>query len=371
MRNKGFSVVGQWFNIPNTVILDSAALVVDNKNLDLRYVCRDQGVNYEHSVNMYSPFDFHRLPIDPNTVIEILGECRQEFFIHTLFASLNPDSEDQIIAWSNHFGLPTYMLSTETLLDNDYTGQYQPIQFLDATKDEIYLFKLTVRICELISHSTTTSGDALSILDDIVNALGENHDRETDDINTGIRQCENCFAVHSFAYNCPYCGFQYFAGISREVRIDNKHYTRNDLQSWLMEDWSGALQFLLYDILELHLKGISPHPQFHNQSLGIGWTFDNLLSALYFMIAIDFSAKCAPMLCQNPNCGNFFSPSRESSIYCSPECQNRAKQHRFRMRNNIRILRKEGMSDLDICFKLKINMSELLKLIDGGDTHAK
>lgn len=61
------------------------------------------------------------------------------------------------------------------------------------------------------------------------------------------------------------------------------------------------------------------------------WAAKDLLSAMYWMFALDMT-RIPPRQCANIACRRFFLPSRQKQEYCSPGCQAAQKSRRYRQR---------------------------------------
>lgn len=319
MSKKGFVPQGFWINLLAPII---------NEN----YICRerDQTNDLNFNIDTYNPFDYYHSAIDHNIVKKILVRTCQPFKIHVLFASLDPSDDSQIIRWCKYFGLPTYCIDTDELFSHYWGDQFQPVQSLEATKLQIKNYKLATHISALLTKSTTTLNDLLNIIDDVINLLGQDNEYGND-IHSDIAQCHNCYLFYAPLQHCPYCGTPTtWTHQIREVQIENKFFSKAALQELIAVDWHTPLQEILDKMINDNLIGISPIAQRENQFLNIRWNFDTLLSALYLMLAMDIAANHIPLPCQNPRCSNFFIPYCETASYCSPECQNRAKQQRHR-----------------------------------------
>lgn len=335
MSKRRFVPQGSWVNITETIINENSICFGQNSKLAT-----------------YQPFDYFFTSVDYHIVKEILIKTRQPFPIHVLFASLDPNDDSQLLRWCKHFGLPTY--SDIEVMINTYCGgcfKGEAIQYLEITRFELKKYKLAMQISALLATPKTSSDDILNIFDDIFDVLGEVREYGNDP-TLEFFTCDKCYSSCS-SQRCPYCG----ASISYlqqtiEIRIDNDFYSSDDLQNWVQEDLYSPMQLLLDQIINANLDGISPIVERANNSFDIRWKFDSLLSAFYLMLAMDIAATHIPILCQNPRCSNFFIPYCESASYCSPECQNRAKQQRHRKKV------KQKLDDSNVDQKQKNNLKE-------------
>jgi hypothetical protein len=71
------------------------------------------------------------------------------------------------------------------------------------------------------------------------------------------------------------------------------------------------------------------------------WRFNSLLSMIYLMVFLEWNKGLAMRRCANPLCGQYLMASREATRYCSDQCQNRAKQQRYKQRKKISIEKRQ------------------------------
>jgi len=326
---KGYVFNGLWYSVANLKIINGELLDEKPVPMNSDFLCHESILD----TNLYRPFDYYYSNIESDIVQDITGTGRTFFKLHTLFSSLNPNSNDQILKWCKHFGLPTYLIDTDSLFSEWYHGPYQAIGLLFHLKHQIQEFKIAARISELLATPTTKNIDAISITSDITCALAHNWGQETS-YEDDIAVCHQCYACHEPAPKCPYCGFIYPSPQTLiMVKIGTDLLDCNELETWIQEDWRNAFKDILETIFDTHLKGIHPYSSFDNQEMTIQWDFDTLLSALYFMLATDIAANRPPAICNNKLCGNIFTPTRDDHVYCDDICKNRAKQQRHRAKN--------------------------------------
>ena len=102
----------------------------------------------------------------------------------------------------------------------------------------------------------------------------------------------------------------------------------------LEDDPIGVAQYYLSNLIKFTTQSVHETIIFEkngSQNLPcISWEFSSLLSLLYKMLLLDWVQGYSVRKCANKNCNEHFVPSKESNIYCSEECKERAKAQRHR-----------------------------------------
>lgn len=306
MEKSQVKLKGEWLRIEDCSVINASELNIRFAGSGFKfkgeYICyKWEGNHYDAHLpaQWYQLFDYYYDPIDSEIVRDILGDCRQNFYIHTLFASLNPEDSNQVLRFCKYFGLPTYILPVDQL--EEYLGSgyrdFQVLQSLDRVKDEIELCKLTFTLNSLTNKSIADSDKILPVIQKIKDIQGHSKDQifiNGKEVNP-VSESEPALPVD----------------------------TGEDPDSF--EPYKVILE-----IINLNIRGISPILEQNDKKYYLNWQFGSLEEALYFMLSQDMSNRISPLLCENPHCGHFFIPSRESASYCSKTCQNRAKQQRYR-----------------------------------------
>lgn len=299
IQKNGFPVESTWVSIQNAVIQNDTIGFIDTPKAKL-----------------YDPFDYYYNPVPEEIISDILGTRNnlQNITLYTLFASLDPLNDEQILKWVYHFGIPiefnpyppnnpnsklfekNELLSGENFLycddgdEDQYSNNYRQLAYRFRIKNEIYSFKFVTKV---ISEQKKGNIPHFS----------------SNDSNTFTRTKSFLKTLHQ----------------SQELLLWGKRHLRM-LTSELLISSDGDISY----ILDEYLKNIYPSLVFKNGAFSFSWNFSTLLSALYFMLALDLVENKIPIECQNPLCRRFFIPNKTGAIYCSDTCQNRAKQQRHR-----------------------------------------
>lgn len=308
-----FSFSNQWINTDNLAIMNGKEIkntlteatykILKEKFIfSGDYICCKRTDDEEFLCNLYNPFKYYAETLSPDVVSNILGKTQQDFYIHTLFASLDVNNNKQILAWCKHFGYAHYDCSAGGVFNDlkyEYHDNIYVLGPLFKIKADIEVFKLIVKLVELLKAPE-------NIITDIIESL---IDEDTFYLLT--------FDSRSGIDDLTYRRFLTFAGLKRTCK--------------------PVINSIINGTISAHIKGITPCITNYGEGESVGdnkwdfvWEFDSLLAALYFMLSLDISTKKTPKLCENPLCGHFFTPSRESAKYCSIECQNRTRQQRHR-----------------------------------------
>ncbi len=282
----------EWFSVKN-VILKGDGLYSD-------------GVP---SVQMYNPFDYYKLPVSVQTITHVLGSKRsnlQPMPLHVLFASLNPNDNDQIIRWINHFG-PLRVASLKPSVAAFLTDDISKTHFeehtvnaflgsLESIKTDISAFRI---ILDLLTTKDFLSDKDYSLLFDSIYG----------DIHLKTMQI--------------YLKREILPEDSLPEKIETLKFSINAHESI----GGDKITLLINDFLG---RNISTTLIPSEKSYALSWEFKDLLPALYLMLAFDLSGDKHPTQCSNPLCQRYFTPAKTGALYCSDTCQNRAKQQRYR-----------------------------------------
>lgn len=115
----------------------------------------DKSLVHESS-SQYQPFDYYYGPVPKDIVRDILpsaslGAQGKDFFLHTLFASMDVDNQGQMLRFINHFGLPLSAdRNTVTRLDNEkhevFTGL---VPLADGYSDILWFYRWAADLAAL------------------------------------------------------------------------------------------------------------------------------------------------------------------------------------------------------------------------------
>ena len=321
----------------------------------------------------YHPFDFYTRPVPEEVVLDILsgrklgGLGQKPFFLHTLFASLDPEDTDEFLRFVNHFGLP-YL--EEPI--GEYEGEFYGFPIHITFTGEDYAGPRQQLVSEL-RHLLVQDGMTPEKADALVNRLMKEQVRRRDQpsrlsagaIRRSIPLKELLSELWLFRWTMEISvayagGGQNLDEILRNgarritdtpegfwwglvlladgfLRVDDHDdllgVAGDLLEKIMRENLAGVRPALTVgryeEVSELREKGLIGKVPF---SLNFDWMFDSLLSAIYLMLLLDITQGKLLRRCSNSLCGNFFVAMRPDNLYCSSECQNRAKQRRFKAR---------------------------------------
>lgn len=311
-KKNGFPFKGEWVSIQNAFIRD----ISKPKPFD-HHPPKDLMFSFKSSpiAKEYNPFDYYYNPIPESIVTDILGERFniQNITLYNLFASLDPNNQEQILKWAYYFGFPRYMnpypktvpfsspysfdvddlLHDENFINVDYEQEYWDIAPYHLVSNDIIGFKTFLELVKEQQQGTK----------DLYNVFPEEQFktmlRSFEQKNTyyELKDTEHCFYIETLPY------------IMFGKDVFNKNFTES---------------------IDSILEKISPSLECKDGNYHLIWSFSNLLSSMYFMLSLDLVSDKIPIQCANNLCKRFFTPNNPNALYCSDTCQQRAKQQRHR-----------------------------------------
>ena len=253
----------------------------------------------------YNPFEFYYSPVPQEIALHILSGRRlaglgeKPFYLHTLWASLDPENTTEIVRFINHFGPPWVTWDQEFGPEPEDLERPLP---LSEIQGELRLFSWLISIAAAFS---STKGELRDILvrgfkdlpgqdlafdyelELIINAANESDDP----IITAVDVLETVINAH-------------LRHVAPKLIVGS------------ISEWQ-----------EMRELGTVLPP-----SVNFSWEFDSLLSAMYLMLFLDLTQGKKLRKCAHIYCGRFFIANRDDTKYCSPQCQNRARIRRFTLR---------------------------------------
>lgn len=245
-------------------------------------------------------FEYYNRPMPRELSIDILGATAPEQLNpYTLLASIDTNNPQEVTQWFNHFGSPDGKLNCDHNL--------RPYYPLDNFKTIVREMSNMLTIIESLQTEPET-------LDAIMKDISEQY---------------NGFLPGLI------CGYADITkGDSEFVRSLYSKANIFELYS------SSSLSYQYVNALfQYYLSNICPcinwNDEENNGQPSLSWTSGPMLSQLYFMLALDITAGKMPRKCMNLKCQRYFTPARNSTLYCSDTCKERAKQHRHYKRSKM------------------------------------
>ena len=263
----------------------------------------------------YNPFDYYHNPVPDNVVSDILGkrENPQPVTLYTLFASLDPRNHEQLLKWIYHFGVPRFM--------------YQHPQVAGECDDSFPLVDDLTNVAKAQAYARDVFVDLapLAFIQDDIEAFATIIQLSTFQYRS-IQFGSADHPVKRSLLRGPYYPNPY--GIQPESQDQVKINAGIDA---MLDNENMVIYFNRF------LEGVHPVLR-HDGEYTLTWNFPSLLSAMYFMLALDLKDNITPTQCSNHLCGRYFVAKRKRALYCSDTCQNRAKQQRHREKKALRNL---------------------------------
>lgn len=302
MDNRGAPVnlltVGRGYLVLSPLKIDSAGNVVQGEGALLTY---------------YEPFELYESPVSKELVEYVLGPKKgrvasHDFKLHTLFASLSPESPDELLRFMCKFGRLYYSVAPAPPPPEGPTQWYRSARktgYLSAKPEpmrnflaELRLFRWITEIIDLYSRA-----DARQL---------------AESLSSGVAMAQ-----------------------TSEGRL--WAWVKSILDDLDPEDgpYRNA-ETLLHAVFLEQLTDISPKLDFFPRieasayipvkkprNPGLSWGFASLIGAMYLMLLLDCMKGARVRKCLNDRCATFFTATRVDQRYCTPECQQRAKQRRY------------------------------------------
>ena len=263
-------------------------------------------VRVEHSkLTAYEPFMYYTAPVPQEKVEYVLGRSKDKkkktppLKLHTLFASLSPEKPEQLLRFMNTFGCLYYAERPMPPPPYGLTRWYRP-----------------TRERRLLTHRPEPMTNYLAELC-LFRWVSEVSDLYKRGKAESLARCldEGCAMVRNG--KAPL--WQHLWEMLWENAILPEH------------DLFNRAENLLDVVFTEQLARTSPHISTEkSKDPALSWRFDSLIAAMYLMLLLDLTGGRTLRKCENERCGMFFMPSRrEDQIYCTPTCQERAKQRRY------------------------------------------
>ncbi|WP_140456852.1 MULTISPECIES: hypothetical protein [Priestia] len=284
------------------------------------------------SIESYDPFDYYRNPLPEWMVEHVFGNEKKgrKMFIHTSFASLDVNNNQQILNWINLFGFPffSFLLEEKEKRKKVYKnkeGVFFPNSIMTFSK------KIGRFILDTNERKNNLSLDVCRFekeglyLEEIKEEIRRiNVILELSEVKKGM----DLFSLSKNA-NDVLSAWRIYVPQFRELGEE-----RGEESELVFE---LTVQKYYQETFNLALEAVSPTISFEKQETIWGWRFDSLLAAIYIMLSSDISNKLLPRRCAYVKCKTYFKPGREKNIYCTPECQEKAKTHRSREKKKMEV----------------------------------
>lgn len=320
------------------------------------------------------------LPITKDQCNEVLQKraVDADFDLHTLFINLNVKDSEELVRFSNQFGLlynPIYVeekfqqTSNITLrqlrlrvglYSSIYTQEEQFLLsqipkhgvYLHEYLEEIKRLRIMINLYTALQHkSTAFLNDEARFLLFYENTLDHGHLKPFRELEQQVELQNDLQEIRQLSSDLRFSDLKVqkaeFLALEQKIKIVFQKALQLGFEDTLLE----MCIVLLDATFEAALKGVSPKLSFDvdNEPLN-SWIFSGLLSAIYFKFFQDFNAQKKFHLCQNSKCHNIYLKKAKNNDYCSATCRNRAKAARNRSRNQQQVLAlfEKGFSIEDI-----------------------
>lgn len=326
--------------------------------------------------NWYRPLDYYLTPVPEEIVQDILGKramgaLERPFYLHTLFASLNPENTRELLAFVNHFGIP-YFMDRVAEYEMELADIYVNMILLDEDLSPLEHSKVLINnIAKWLTEKGMPRDKAQSLTGSLLSRPQVKRGRF---LELPFRAMVRGIPLKTLAAEVDL--FRWVTEIAVAYTSENREkleellsYGENRAATWAEHTFAGnelggeffmpfqpddSVFLQAADVLETiirpHLRRVRPtliagtfeeYATYQAQgllgerpfSLAFGWEFGSLLSTLYLMLFLDLTGGKLLRRCSNPLCGRFFVAARANNQYCSTVCQNRAKQQRFKRRH--------------------------------------
>lgn len=319
-----------YYFVVNPLVLDAANQVVPTA---------------ESLVTQYEPFTYYRSPIPYEDVeyvlgtkkARVLGQEGQDFNLHTLFASLSPEEPDELLRFMNLFGAlyhkedanppstPAGRTISQTIKDT--TGRilnvaiFQPSGWYRGRSKSMPLIMLPVPMSEYLAELRLFRW--VSELVDLYTS--ESAYALAEHIDSGRVMVENnqgplWEALRAIAPPPSWTGDPFIETEEWLERIFSRQ----------LQGVSPMLKFTpALSLLDRIGQATRKQPFANRLRAEVAWEFDSLISAIYLMLLLAMAHHRFLRKCKHDKCGRFFETARKDQRYCTPECQQRAKQLRY------------------------------------------
>ena len=296
----------------------------------------------------YNPMDYYKNPLPINMVEQIFGENKNkntDMYIHTSFASLDVDNEQEILNWINIFGLPFI-----PFLNKD-----------EVERKKIYTSKKAVFFPHDVKNLYRKTQPFILPSPSIVRNpfLKEGLIWETDgiyveEVKEEIRRVKYILELKKAKDKKDFSSLSKGAyEILWYWQLHVPEYQPDIKQDVIFE---ATVEHYITEMFNTALRNVTPVIFFENENGEWKWRFDALLAALYIMFSLDITESRIPQKCSYINCNTYFRPSKATNYYCSSQCQDNAKTYRAKEKKKMKALElwKNGKTREEIVTLLKV-----------------
>jgi hypothetical protein len=308
-------------------ILDGRKIVAEKNNHELKH---------------YYPFKFHKTSVSKVALNKIFSESRNnvdEMPLHLSFANLDPNNDDEILAWINEFGLPFWSFNShpderKAIYDKEDSGK---LTRRNKNAELLNSFYIETTLHKKVSAPLNNAHIPIKEIDSLV---GSSNNIYIGEVREEIHRLKLMIQIQNALVKNSVEEISYeFIPLLNQWRILLVDFDESIMVSDKEQDeilLMSAKNYLEV-VFNMILEDVRPKLKIGEQPIW-QWNFTSLLSAMYLMLFLDFTGSNLPRQCLNKSCNNFFKPARDSNVYCRQECQENAKVQRYRDRKKKEVI---------------------------------